>query len=65
MTLIQWLLFALAIQLIHGIGTWKLYKNAGLAPWIAFVPVYNAVGLMKIINRPWWWIILLLFLLLI
>lgn len=59
MTLIQWLLFALAIQLIHGLGTWKLYKNAGLAPWIAFVPVYNAVGLMKIINRPWWWTILL------
>ncbi|RNL75218.1 signal peptidase I, partial [Sinomicrobium pectinilyticum] len=27
--------------------------------WEALVPVYNAVILMKIINRPWWWVILL------
>lgn len=59
MTLSQWLIFILVVQLIHGLGTWKLYSKAGKKPWEAFVPVYNAVVLMKIINRPWWWVILL------
>ena len=40
-------------------GTWKLYIKAGRQAWEAFVPVYNAVILMKIISRPWWWTILL------
>ncbi|MBW2961147.1 signal peptidase I [Mesonia aestuariivivens] len=59
MTIIQWFIFFLLLQLIHGFGTWKLYKIAGRKPWEAFVPVYNAIVLMKIINRPWWWTILL------
>lgn len=59
MTMTQWLLFFLAIQLIHFLGTWKLYVRAGRKAWEAAVPIYNAVVLMKIINRPWWWVILL------
>lgn len=55
----QWLIFFLVIQGIHGLGTWKLYIKAGRQAWEAFIPVYNAVVLMKIINRPWWWTILL------
>ena len=59
MTLFQWFIFFLIIQLIHGIGTWKLYKSAGFKEIYAFVPIYNAIVLMKIINRPWWWVFLL------
>ncbi len=59
MTIIQWFIFFLLVQVIHGAGTWRLYKIAGRQAWEAFVPVYNAVVLMKIINRPWWWTILL------
>ena len=59
MTLTQWFIFFLVIQFIHGLGTWKLYIKAGRKAWEAFIPVYNAVILMKIINRPWWWTILL------
>ncbi|PWK17665.1 signal peptidase I [Xanthomarina spongicola] len=59
MTFTQLFIFLLAIQIIHGLGTWKLYIKAGRQAWEAFVPVYNAVILMKIINRPWWWTILL------
>tara|TARA_R110000868_G_scaffold88088_3_gene245744 strand:+ start:8284 stop:9816 length:1533 start_codon:yes stop_codon:yes gene_type:complete len=55
----QWFIFFLIIQGIHGLGTWKLYIKAGRQAWEAFIPVYNAVVLMKIINRPWWWTILL------
>ncbi len=59
MTITGWLLFFLIIQVIHFLGTWKLYIKAGRKAWEAAIPVYNAVVLMKIINRPWWWTILL------
>ena len=59
MTFTTLLLFILIIQAIHFLGTWKLYTIAGRKAWEAAIPVYNAVVLMKIINRPWWWVILL------
>jgi signal peptidase I len=59
MTGIEWLLFIGVVQLVHFLGTWKLYKIAGYHPWQALVPVYNAVILMKIINRPTWWVFFL------
>ncbi len=55
----QWIIFILFIQVIHFLGTWKLYVKAGRKPWEAAVPVYNAIVLMKIINRPTWWTVLL------
>nr|WP_298999346.1 signal peptidase I [uncultured Allomuricauda sp.] len=55
----QWLVFILIIQVIHFLGTWKLYVKAGRKAWEAAIPVYNGVILMKIINRPWWWVLLL------
>ncbi len=55
----QWIIFILIIQLIHFLGTWKLYKKAGRKSWEAAIPIYNAMVLMTIINRPRWWVILL------
>lgn len=54
-----WLLFILLVQLIHGIGTWKLYVKAGRKAWEAFIPLYNGIVLMQMINRPKYWILLL------
>ena len=59
MTFTQWFIFFLVIQLIHFLGTWKLYVKAGRKAWEAAVPIYNGIVLMQIINRPKWWIILL------
>ena len=59
MTYTQWLIFFLVIQVIHFLGTWKLYVKAGRKAWEAAVPIYNGIVLMQIINRPKWWIILL------
>ncbi|WP_373516286.1 signal peptidase I [Pricia sp.] len=59
MDAIQWIIFILIIQVIHFLGTWKLYVKAGRKSWEAAVPIYNAIILMKIINRPTWWTILL------
>ena len=59
MTLYSWFVFFLAVQIIHFIGTWKLYQVAGRKSWEAAIPVYNSIVLMKIIGRPTWWTILL------
>ncbi|SDX50020.1 signal peptidase I [Lutibacter oricola] len=59
MTMTGWLIFFLIIQVIHFLGTWKLYVKAGRKAWEALVPIYNAIVLMKIIKRPTWWVILL------
>ncbi|APG64030.1 signal peptidase I [Tenacibaculum todarodis] len=59
MTFFEWFIFFLIVQVVHFLGTWKLYVKAGRQAWEAAVPVYNAVVLMQIINRPKWWVILL------
>ncbi|WP_026914820.1 signal peptidase I [Christiangramia portivictoriae] len=58
MTFTEWFIFFLIIQVVHFLGTWKLYQRAGRKAWEAAIPVYNAIVLMQIINRPKWWVIL-------
>lgn len=59
MSVIEWLVFILILQVIHFLGTWKLYQQAGRKVWEAIIPVYSAVVLMQIIKRPKWWVVLL------
>ena len=59
MTILELFTFFLILQLIHFAGTWKLYTKANRKAWEAIVPIYSAIILMKIINRPAWWVILL------
>jgi signal peptidase I len=59
MTAYQWFVFFLILQVVHFLGTWKLYESAGRKRWEAAIPVYNAIVLMKIIGRPTWWTVLL------
>jgi len=59
MTITEWFIFFLIIQVIHFLGTWKLYVKAGNSAWEAAVPIYNGIVLMQIIKRPKWWMILL------
>lgn len=59
MTVTAWFIFFLVVQVVHFAGTWKMYEAAGRKRWEALVPIYNAIVLMKIINRPTWYTILL------
>ena len=54
-----WIITVLIISTIHAICTWKLYLKAGRKSWEAFIPVYNGIVLMQMINRPKWWVLLL------
>lgn len=59
MSLTGWIIFFLIIQVVHFLGTWKLYQKAGRKPWEALIPIYNGIVLMQIINRPKWYVFLL------
>jgi len=59
MTITEWFIFILIIQVIHFLGTWKLYIKAGRSAWEAAIPIYNGIVLLQIIKRPKWWIVLL------
>ena len=53
------ILLLLIMQALHFVCTWRLYSLAGQKAWQAAVPVYSAVILLRIVQRPWWWVILL------
>ena len=59
MDISTWIITVLIISTLHAICTWKLYLKAGRKAWEAFVPVYNGIVLMQMINRPKWWVLLL------
>jgi signal peptidase I len=59
MNVSEWLVFILIMQIVHGLSTWKLYLKSGRRPLESFIPIYNLIILMKIINRPRWWVFLL------
>ena len=40
------------------ISFWRIFEKAGEAGWAAFIPIYNHVIIMKIINKPWLWALL-------
>lgn len=58
MTILETIIFSLAVEFFAGLITWKFYKQAGHPAWGAFVPIYNTYLLTKIIKRPGWWVIL-------
>lgn len=55
----EWLIFFFTVQIVHGLGTFNLYKKAGYNPLYSFIPVYNGLILLKFLNKPWWWLTLL------
>ena len=59
MSLVQWIVFFILIQIIHFVGTWRLYILSGRKYWEAIIPIYNAIILVGIIKRPIWWVLLL------
>ena len=58
MDILGWLIFFLALNLVHFGGTYRLYKTAGKNPYLALIPIYNLMVHLKMIYRPTWWVIL-------
>ena len=51
MNFTEWFLFFLLIQVLHFLGTWKLYVKAGRKAWEAAIPIYNYYILKSCITR--------------
>ena len=53
-------LISIPITVIIIAGVWKTFKKAGKPGWGAIIPIYNAILLLQIAERPIWWILLYL-----
>ncbi len=53
-------IFLLLSAVLLLVGLYKTFEKAGEKGWKAFVPVYNFLVWLKIIQKPWWWIFLVL-----
>ena len=40
-------------------GLWKIFEKANRPGWAVLVPFYNALLVLRMIDRPHWWLILL------
>jgi hypothetical protein len=48
------------IGLLMIVSMWKIYTKAGKPGWAVIIPIYNAIVLLEIVDKPLWWIILML-----
>jgi signal peptidase I len=43
------------------IALYKVFEMKDIPGWYAFIPIYNLVVWLRVIEKPWWWIFLLIF----
>lgn len=41
---------------LHFASLWKIFEKADRPTWEGFIPVYNYIIWLKVVNKPWWWI---------
>ncbi len=58
--MILMVLLCLALVVLTFIIHWKVYEKAGQPGWAVFIPIYNFIVLLKIVNKPWWWLFLMI-----
>lgn len=54
MEIAQILIYLMVV--LHFASLWKIFEKAGRPSWEGFVPVYNYIIWLKVVNKPWWWI---------
>ena len=52
------ILFTIAIYIVTALCLMRIFKKAGVKPWIAWVPVYNSWKLLEIGGQPGFWSVL-------
>lgn len=53
------LLLGLAVVAVTLTSFWRLFQRAGEPGWATLVPIYNAVVLLRVAQRPLWWVLLM------
>jgi hypothetical protein len=54
------IIIAIVAYLIAALPLMGVFLKAGEPGIAAFIPIWNALVLLKIVDRPWWWLILYL-----
>ncbi len=50
----------IAVMVFYLAAFWKAFEKAGKPGWAAIVPIYNAIVMLQIAQRPTWWFVLML-----
>ena len=58
MNSLEWLITLAVFHLLYGILFSLFFKKEGIAAYKAFIPFYNSLLLLRVLERPWWWLIL-------
>jgi hypothetical protein len=51
----------LFFYVLPAVGGWKVFEKAGIAGWIAIVPILNWFGLLKLLGRSYLWVLCFVF----
>lgn len=58
MTSFEWIAVLTAFHLVYGLLFMLFFKKEGIVPYKAFIPFYNSVLMLRVLERPWWWVVL-------
>ena len=58
MTSFEWIAVLTAFHLVYGLLFMLFFKKEGIAPYKAFIPFYNSVLMLRVLERPSWWVVL-------
>src|SRR5438045_3718978 len=48
------------VAAVYFAAGWRLFRKAGQPGWAMLIPIYNAIVLLKIAQKPVWWLVLFL-----
>ncbi len=58
MNSLEWLITLSAFHLLYATLFSLFFKKEGIATYKAFIPFYNSILMLRVIDRPWWWLLL-------
>jgi hypothetical protein len=47
----------LFLYVLPALGLWKVFEKAGIAGWVALIPILNLFGILKLLGRSYLWIV--------
>jgi signal peptidase I len=57
----HFLIYFALFYILNGLIFFKVFQKAGKQGWEAFIPVYNELTILNIIERPKWWLVFIFF----
>jgi hypothetical protein len=55
---VAWLIVFVLFYLVFAFALFGMFQKADVPTWWAFVPIFDALGVLRVAGRPWWWLLL-------